>query len=135
MESLESKKPDNDLLVPGDERAQIVVGWIQAFNARKIEELLDLYATDAVHISPNLRREKPETHGQIHGRTGMKEWWEDCFKKIPGLHYELLAMITEGDDKVIFSYLREAIGQENRIVREMFTIRNKLIIQSEVLED
>ena len=46
--------------------------WLDAFNARDLERLLALYDEDAVHTSPKLHAQKPETNGEIRDKATLR---------------------------------------------------------------
>jgi 8-oxo-dGTP pyrophosphatase MutT (NUDIX family) len=64
--------------------------WLSCFNARDLDGLLSLYDDDAVHVSPKLRLQKPETQGEIRGKAALRAWWDDAMQRLPGLRYQEL---------------------------------------------
>jgi ketosteroid isomerase-like protein len=103
--------------------------WLQSFNAHDVDALVALYAPNAVHHSPKLRAARPETEGQITGRTQMRDWWADAFARLPGLSYRLLAL-TADDDRAVLEYERELEGAERLRVAEVFVCRRDHIVES-----
>ena len=106
-------------------------GWIERFNRRDLDALLSLYAADAVHVSPKLRAERPETLGRIEGVPALRAWWEGCFARLPGLRY-LPRSVTADSERVFVEYLRECPGAAPLEVAELFRCRGGLIVQSTV---
>ena len=105
--------------------------WLRAFNARDLDGLLALYAEDAVHLSPNLRARKPETGGRVAGRANLRAWWEDSFRRLPGLKYEA-AVITADRSRAWIEYRRVAPGEPVRSVAEVLILRKGRIVESRV---
>jgi ADP-ribose pyrophosphatase YjhB (NUDIX family) len=105
--------------------------WLSAFNARDLDGLLALYADDAVHISPKLRDRKPETKGEIRGKSALRAWWADAFARLPGLAYDERA-ITTSHDRVVLEYLRRAPGEADLVVAESYLVKGGLIVESRV---
>lgn len=64
---------------------QIAIRWFEAFNAKDLEKLLDLYDEDAQHYSPKLKIRQPETKGLIEGKEALQSWWQEAFERLPSL--------------------------------------------------
>ena len=105
--------------------------WFEAFNEHDIEKLLNLYDADAAHYSPKLKVRHPHTNGYIKGKSALREWWDDAFKRLPQLHYELLQLTVE-DERVFMEYIRQTPGEEDLQVGEVLIIQNQKIIASRV---
>ena len=106
--------------------------WFDAFNEHNLEQLLRLYDEQARHYSPKLKIRQPETLGWIEGMDALRTWWEDAFKRIPGLHYDILTL-TANDERIFMEYLRKAPGEEDMTIGEVLEINDKgLIIASRV---
>ena len=105
--------------------------WLAAFNARDLDQLVGLYAEDAVHESPKLKIAKPETKGLITGRRALFEWWMSSFEKFPSLRYEAHRVSGSGDH-VWLHYRRMAPGEPVYDVAELLLIKNGKIIRSAV---
>jgi 8-oxo-dGTP diphosphatase len=105
--------------------------WLSAFNRRDLDGLLALYADDAVHFSPKLLAQRPETRGQIKGKVRLRAWWQDCFERLPGLKY-VERGLTADDSRVFMEYLRECPGQEPLDVAELLRCEAGKIVESRV---
>jgi hypothetical protein len=103
--------------------------WLERFNARDLDSLLALYSEEAVHHSPKLREREPETGGKIAGKAALRRWWEDSFKRLPGLHYREIAL-TSGTDRAVLEYARELPGSEPLHVAEVFVCKGGKIVES-----
>jgi ketosteroid isomerase-like protein len=110
---------------------QIVVNWMKAFNTKDLPALLSLYHDEAQHFSPKLKIAKPETKGLIKGKKELGLWWEDAFKRLPGLHYRLENTIVQ-EDSVFMEYTRQVPGEVDLKVGEVLEIKDGLIVFSRV---
>jgi hypothetical protein len=109
----------------------IALKWFNAFNTKNIEDLLALYDKDARHYSPKLKQRQPETNGLIAGKAALQSWWEDAFKRLPTLRYEV-QKLTADDEQVFMEYVRHVEGEPELTVGEVLEIKNGLIIASRV---
>jgi hypothetical protein len=105
--------------------------WVEAFNQKKLDELLSLYHEDARHYSPKLKIRKPETGGLIKGKAALREWWKDAFERLPDLKYEIVKL-TADDEQVFIEYIRHTVREEDLRVAEVLQIENELIVFSRV---
>jgi 8-oxo-dGTP diphosphatase len=105
--------------------------WLSAFNRRDLDGLLALYAEHAVHFSPKLLAQRPETRGQIKGKARLRGWWQDCFERLPGLEYVERALTADGG-RVFVEYRRKCPGQEPLDVAELLRCEAGLIVESRV---
>jgi limonene-1,2-epoxide hydrolase len=105
--------------------------WIEAFNRQDVRALVDLYAARAVHTSPKLKAARPETQGRIWGKTALSAWWEDAFRRMPGLRYKLIR-ITATKERAFIEYVRHVPFEDPLAVAEVFVVRNGKITESAV---
>ncbi len=105
--------------------------WLAAFNARRLDDLLSLYAEDAVHVSPKLRDRQPETRGEIRGVPALRAWWQGAMDRLPGLRYEPLHLTASGD-RVFMEYLRTVPGEPDLVVAEVLVVKAGRIVHSMV---
>ncbi len=110
---------------------EIANKWFEAFNEHNLEKLLALYHNEAEHFSPKLKFRRPETNGLIKGKRALREWWEDAFKRLPSLKYEVVKL-TADDEQVFMEYKRHVLGEEILNVGEVLEIKNGLIVASRV---
>ena len=105
--------------------------WFKAFNEHDLESLLDLYADNAEHFSPKLKLRAPETKGLIQGKAALRNWWKDCFERLPTLQYEV-QKLTADSEQVFMEYIRKVEGEEDLKVSEVLGIKEGKIIFSRV---
>jgi ketosteroid isomerase-like protein len=109
----------------------IATRWLDAFNRHDLEALLELYHEDAEHFSPKLKQRLPETNGMIRGKEALRMWWDDAFRRLPGLTYTE-KLLTANSERVFIEYLREVRGEEIFSVAEVLEIMDGLIRSSRV---
>lgn len=105
--------------------------WFKAFNEHDLENLLALYDDNAEHFSPKLKIRNPETEGLIKGKAALRNWWKDCFERLPSLHYEV-QKLTADSEQVFMEYIRKVEGEEDMNIGEVLEIENGKIIFSRV---
>jgi 8-oxo-dGTP pyrophosphatase MutT (NUDIX family)/ketosteroid isomerase-like protein len=109
--------------------------WLAAFNERALERLLSLYSDDARHFSPKLLARRPETGGFVVGRPALRDWWADCFARLPGLRYTERSITTSGDaadGRFMIEYERTTPGEAPLAVAESYLVRAGGIAESRV---
>ncbi len=134
--------------------------WIQHFNSKDLDKLLDLYDDKAVHYSPRLRKgDNPE--GRIVGKEQLRQWWQDSFDSLPNLRYDLETILVESEtpsvekpspsqtrstfsaleyifgktevqQTIFIKYKRTVSGQPDMYVAEEFKVRSGKIVESRV---
>jgi len=109
----------------------IAKAWLDAFAGGDLDALLSLYAEDAVHTSPKIRAQHPETGGKLVGKAALRAWWQGAFNTIPGLRYEPTAFTADGE-RVFMEYIRHADGQPDLPVAEVLEVGNGKIVASRV---
>lgn len=149
----------DELQVPQRELEKIGRDWITYFNAKDLDNLLNLYDDNAVHYSPRLRKEdNPE--GKVVGKTQLREWWQSSFDSLPELQYGLEALVVQSvesgiqnlreapwkkgtflfdvktvynvEGTILIKYTRTVTGQPETYVAEEFKVKNGKIIESRV---
>lgn len=109
----------------------IAKAWLDAFNAKDLGALLALYDDDCRHTSPKIRALHPESGGQLVGKQALRAWWEDAFKRLPGLRYEQTAL-TADEKTAVLEYVRHAPQEPAMYVAEVFETRAGRIWASRV---
>jgi limonene-1,2-epoxide hydrolase len=105
--------------------------WVEAFNTKNLDALLALYTEDCEHTSPKLRERNPESRGRILGKAALHAWWDDAFRRLPGLQYELTS-ITASAERVFIEYLRHTPTDPPMPIAEVFDVRDGRIRASRV---
>ncbi|MFN0061138.1 MAG: nuclear transport factor 2 family protein, partial [Myxococcaceae bacterium] len=105
--------------------------WLACFETHDVDALVSLYAENARHTSPKLRVLMPQTDGCIVGRTALREWWADAFRRLPQLRY-IEQSVTANGCRVFLEYIRRVPGESDMRVAEAFDIEDGLIRASRV---
>lgn len=66
--------------------------WIAAWNARDLEQVLALFAQDAVFRSPLAARVVPESGGVVRGKQALRDYWSAALAQNPELLFELTTL-------------------------------------------
>ncbi|MBS1779222.1 MAG: nuclear transport factor 2 family protein [Bacteroidetes bacterium] len=109
----------------------IAENWFAAFNKHDLDALLQLYSDNAAHYSPKLKVRQPETNGLIKGKEALRDWWQDAFDRLPGLHYQVNSL-TANTERVFMEYTRQVPGEEDMTIAEVLEIKDGLIQFSRV---
>ncbi len=115
---------------PVDNR-NLAMNWINAFNDHSLEDLLALYAEEAVHYSPKLKSRQPETGGWISGKEALRTWWADAFERLPALHYQLVNLVAD-EQQAVMEYKRSVPGEPDMMVAEFLEMNWGKIVRSRV---
>ena len=105
--------------------------WFKAFNEQNLEDLLSLYDESAQHFSPKLKIREPETNGLIKGKNALRNWWKDCFERLPTLKYQV-NKLTADSEQVFMEYTRKVDGEDDMEIGEVLEIRDGKIVFSRV---
>lgn len=105
--------------------------WFKAFNEQNLDELLSLYGESAQHYSPKLKIREPETNGLIQGKDALRNWWKDCFERLPTLRYQV-NKLTADSEQVFMEYTRKVEGEEDMEIGEVLEIKKGKIVFSRV---
>ncbi|MEI6310871.1 MAG: nuclear transport factor 2 family protein [Bacteroidota bacterium] len=114
-----------------NEYIQIAHQWFDAFNKHDLEALLALYDDNAEHYSPKLKVHQPETLGLIQGKAALHHWWQDAFKRLPELHYEIIHLMAD-EQQVFMEYIRQTPNEADLRVGEVLYFETGKIISSRV---
>lgn len=114
-----------------DDNRNTALAWINAFNDHSLDDLLALYAEDAVHYSPKLKIRQPETGGWISGKGALRTWWADAFERLPSLQYRLVNLLSD-EKQVVLEYMRAVPGEPDMMVAEFLEMHGGKIIRSRV---
>jgi hypothetical protein len=77
--------------------------WIAAWNSHDLERVLEHYEDDFEMSSPIIVSLMGEPSGRLKGRAAVGTYWAKALKALPGLHFELLAVLA-GTDSVTLYY-------------------------------
>lgn len=66
--------------------------WIEAWNAHDIDRILSHYRDDVRFVSPIAAR-FGTPHGEVHGRHGLRAYFERGLAAYPALHFQPIAAL------------------------------------------
>jgi catechol 2,3-dioxygenase-like lactoylglutathione lyase family enzyme len=102
--------------------AAFAAEWIEAWNARDLEAVLEHIADDVVFTSPTAARFVPESGGTVRGKDALRSYWTIALEGHPDLHFELIDVYV-GVETVVLHYRNEA----GALVNEVLTFRDGLV--------
>ncbi len=76
----------------------------------------------------------------MHGKSALRDWWADCFARLPGLHYAERAISIAAappapdaaSGRILLEYERTVPGEAPLAVAECFVVRDGRIAESRV---
>ncbi|HRH76750.1 MAG TPA: nuclear transport factor 2 family protein [Cellvibrionaceae bacterium] len=77
--------------------------WVDAWNARNLEEILRHYHEDFVMSSPKIAAIAKEPSGVLHGKPAVAAYWAKTLALIPELKFAVIDVFV-GADSVIVHY-------------------------------
>ena len=108
--------------------------WLAALNRHDADGLARLYMDDALHTSPWVKERRPQSLGEIRGRTGIHGWWTDSFKLLPTLHYADRNLAADRE-RVFLECLRTTgQAEEPSLVAVVLVCRNGRIGSSHIFK-
>ena len=97
--------------------------WIDAWNARDVEAVLEHYADDVVFTSPTALRVVPESGGTVLGKEALRRYWVRALAGNTDLHFDLVDVYV-GVDTVGLHYR----NQNGASVVEVLTFRDGKVV-------
>ena len=90
-------------MIPDETADQFATDWIVSWNAHDIDRIMDHYADDVEFTSPFVIKLMDEPSGTVRGKDALREYFQKGLPAYPGLHFELLNVLT-GVDSVTLVY-------------------------------
>ncbi len=78
--------------LPANLVAEFEHEWIEAWNAHDIDRILSHYRDDVRFVSPIAAR-FGTPHGEVHGRHGLRAYFERGLASYPALHFQPIAAL------------------------------------------
>ncbi len=86
------------------EQAELIAQhWLQAFNARRPDQVVEHFTEDVTATSPAILRLRPDSGGTLRGRNNLRDFYEDGMAIVADLHFELVEVLT-GIDQLAIIY-------------------------------
>lgn len=99
--------------------------WTDAWNARDLEAILDLFSEDARFTSPYAAKLLPDTGGVLNGKTALRDYWTLGLATIPELQFEL-EKVFAGVDSLVIVYRNHS----GTLVSEAFRFLDGKVIEA-----
>ncbi|MBY0508828.1 MAG: nuclear transport factor 2 family protein [Rhodospirillaceae bacterium] len=80
--------------------------WIDAWNSRDLDRVLDLYDDGAEMVSAGVVRLEINTEGRVAGKAQLRAYWSQALEKLPNLRFELLD-VSVSPDSIVVRYRNE----------------------------
>jgi ketosteroid isomerase-like protein len=91
-------------------------GWVEAWNAHDLEQVLSHFSDDVVFASPVAAQLLGDSDGVIRGKAALRQYWSEALRLIPDLHFEVLG-VYEGVNTLVINYR----NQKGALVSEVLT--------------
>jgi hypothetical protein len=91
--------------------------WVAAWNAHDLDAILAHFTDDIVFASPMAAALFPDSHGTLHGKQAVREYWAEGLRRIPNLHFEVLGHYL-GVGVLVIHYR----NQDGRLVNEVLML-------------
>ncbi|MDI9332482.1 MAG: nuclear transport factor 2 family protein [Alphaproteobacteria bacterium] len=90
-------------------------GWLKAWNAHDLEQILSHYTEDFIMTSPVVIKLGLSLNGSLQGKAAVGAYWRKALKLVPDLRFELIRVLC-GVNTVTLIYK----GVRERTVAEVF---------------
>jgi hypothetical protein len=97
--------------------ATIAQNWLDAFNDHRADRVVEHFADDVTARSPVITRLRPDSGGILRGKPAVLAYYEEGLRRIPDLHFTLLAVLT-GVGQLTILYR----NQDRTLVAETLTV-------------
>ena len=98
--------------------------WVKAWNAHDLEGVLSHFAEDVVFTSPVAAHLLDGSDGVVHGKSALRTYWTEGLRRIPDLHFEVVAVYV-GVNTLVINYS----NQLGELVNEVLIFGGPLVTQ------
>lgn len=106
-------RPYHRAVVSAEDALRLAEGWIAAWNARRLEAVLDLFDDAAVFVSP--KAESFLGQPRVEGKAALRHYWSLALEKIPQLEFQLEAADWDpAASALLVVYRADLAGRRNR---------------------
>lgn len=76
--------------------------WVEAWNERDLERVLNLYDEAAVMTSDRIPAMGFDASGTVRGKDALRAYWSKALALLPELHFALIDLFVSPDSIVVF---------------------------------
>ena len=98
--------------------------WVQAWNARDVEAVLEHFHEDVVFTSRVAATVLPKTKGIVHGKPALRRYWTQALQRIPNLRF-VVESVYQGIDTIVITYR----NQNDHLVNEVLRFSDDKVIE------
>jgi hypothetical protein len=98
--------------------------WADDWNSHDLARILRHFSADVTFTSPMAAQLKPESGGVIHGKEGLEEYWREGLRRIPDLHFDIVATYI-GVDTLVINYR----NQRGALVNEVLELDGDVVVR------
>jgi hypothetical protein len=89
--------------------------WVQDWNAHDLDSLLKHFADEVVFTSPVAAALIDGCDGVVRGKDALRAYWAEGLRRIPDLHFEVVASYV-GVDALVINYRNQRGGLVNEVL-------------------
>jgi len=89
--------------------------WVTDWNAHDLDKLLAHFAEDVVFTSPAAAQLIASSDGVIRGKAALRDYWTEGLRRIPDLHFEVVATYI-GINTLVINYRNQRGGLVNEVL-------------------
>jgi ketosteroid isomerase-like protein len=98
--------------------------WIVDWNGHDLDNLLEHFAEDVVFTSPVAAQLLSSSGGVVRGKAALRDYWAEGLRRVPDLHFEVLAIYI-GVDTLVINYR----NQRDSLVNEVLVFDGALVVE------
>ena len=115
-----------------DEIDSFVSAWIEAFNRRDIEAVLEHFADEVEFTSPVA--EAVVGHATIAGKARLREYWQEALRRRTKMHFTLDHWIWDAErQELAIVFIRDVDGEKRRACELLQFDATGLVARGEAL--
>jgi ketosteroid isomerase-like protein len=107
-----------------DEFREFSTEWAGAWNAHDLDRILIHFSEDVTFVPPMATLLMPESGGVIQGKRMLEEYWREGLRRIPDLHFDVIATYV-GVDTLVINYR----NQKGGLVNEVLELDGHLVVR------
>lgn len=86
--------------------------WTASWNSHDLDTIMSHYSEDFSIETPKAAMLVPESGGRINGKENVRAYWKIGLERQPGLHFEILDVLT-GIDSMTIYYMNTGNGRKS----------------------